>query len=162
MLVIPMPATVRHFIAKKILRLNLAKRIQFLLKFITLGLILAVWDAIQQLQHLDEKVKSGQGPPKVGDLGNTVYVAASLDRQRKFRAERNLYLAGFTLVLLFVIARIVELLNNVVQLEEERDSLKRRLSAASGSGSKDILLDNATPTAGLGLRRRRGAVRTAS
>lgn len=125
LLVLPLPRILRRFIAKKIFTYDLAKRVRFVSNFIIFGLILAVSDAISTLRHLEQKEEStteGGGPDaRVG------YIGVSFDKQRKFRAERNMYLAGFALTLMFVIARLVELMQEIVNQEEEKESLSQRL-----------------------------------
>eukprot|EP00168_Porphyra_purpurea_P002577 TRINITY_DN1297_c0_g1_i2.p2 TRINITY_DN1297_c0_g1~~TRINITY_DN1297_c0_g1_i2.p2 ORF type:complete len:160 (-),score=31.03 TRINITY_DN1297_c0_g1_i2:392-871(-) len=64
--------------------------------------------AVQELTRLREKYEAGATEKKVGvnmDVGDSqaAFYQASLDRQRRFRAERNLYLSAFTLTLLFVL-----------------------------------------------------------
>jgi hypothetical protein len=46
------------------------------------------------------------------------------DKERKYKSERNMYLAGFSLTLLFVIGRILKLMQESVELEEEKDRVK--------------------------------------
>lgn len=157
-LVVPLPNAVRRFLAKKILSFNLAPKIRFLVNFTTLGLIFAVWDAVQQLQHLEGKAKDGGENVMSGDLGSTGYLSKNMTKSRLFRAERNLYLAGFTLVLLFVIARMVELLQLSVDLEEQRDSLKQKLADRGVSASDYTSIDNESSGAAQGLRRRTNAL----
>lgn len=86
-LVFPLPRVIRRFIAKKIFTYNLAKRVRFISNFIILGLLLAVWDAISTVRHLEHKeageTGTGSEDSRVG------YIGVSFDKQRKFRAERN-------------------------------------------------------------------------
>lgn len=90
LLVLPLPRLIRRFIARKIFTYDLAKRVRFVANFIILGLILAVSDAITTLRRLEHKVevsteagKSNYSDPRSG------YIEVSMDKQRKFRAERN-------------------------------------------------------------------------
>lgn len=85
-LVLPMPRFIRKFIARKIYAFDLGRRVRFISNFIILGLILAVSDAISTIRHLevkDERIEQS------GSDGRTGFVSASYDKQRKFRAERN-------------------------------------------------------------------------
>lgn len=56
------------------------------------------------------------------------------DKERKYKSERNIYLSGFALTLLFVIGRIVALLRESVTLHEEAE----RLESALPSSTKEI------------------------
>lgn len=89
-LVLPLPRIVRRFLARKIFNYNLAKRVRFVSNFIILGLVLAVWDAITTLRHLQGKEEStGEAALGAMSVGGNGYISASFDKQRKFRAERN-------------------------------------------------------------------------
>lgn len=89
LLVLPLPNFVRRFIAKKIFTYDLAKRVRFTSNFIILGLMLAVSDAVNTLRNLEIKEESHvEGGNAYGDA-RVGYIDASFDKQRKFRAERN-------------------------------------------------------------------------
>lgn len=86
LLVLPMPRFITKFLARKIYAFDLGRRVRFIANFIILGLILAVSDAISTIRRLeikDEKFET------TGVDGRTGFVSASYDKQRKFRAERN-------------------------------------------------------------------------
>lgn len=87
-LVLPLPRIIRRFIAKKIFTYDLAKRVRFISNFIVLGLLLAVSDAITTLRHLEHKEESGEAGAGYDD-SRVGYIGVSFDKQRKFRAERN-------------------------------------------------------------------------
>lgn len=50
-----------------------------------------------------------------------------IDKEREYKTERNMYLAGFALTLLFVIGRITDLMQEHVDLEDDLERI--RLSA---------------------------------
>ncbi|PXF46359.1 hypothetical protein BWQ96_03858 [Gracilariopsis chorda] len=106
LLVLPLPRVLRKFIARKIFNYDLGRRIRFVSNFIILGLILAVSDAVQTLRHLEQKEGT--------EASSSAYNDA-------------LYLAGFALTLMFVIARIVELMQEVVNVEEQKEVVEQRL-----------------------------------
>lgn len=87
-LVLPLPRFIRKFIARKIFTYDLGRRVRFISNFIVLGLILAVSDAVSTLRHLELKDGKAEESGSYGDP-RTGYVNASFDKQRKFRAERN-------------------------------------------------------------------------
>lgn len=100
LLVLPLPRFFRRFLAKKIFSYGLAERIRFFARFILLGLVFAVADAISSLRHLivkeafDTGASTGERPAS--------YITTSLDKQRKFRAERNVSLfLSFFLIIIF-------------------------------------------------------------
>ena len=57
------------------------------------------------------------------------------DKERKYKSERNIYLAGFALTLLFAIGRIATLLRESVELHDEAERLKKALASSSPSSS---------------------------
>lgn len=57
-----------------------------------------------------------------------------------------MYLAGFSLTLVFVIPRLVELMQQVLNIEEERDSLEQRIQDMGDAAAKStITTDNSGP-----------------
>lgn len=93
LLVLPLPRIIRRFIAKKIFNYDLAKRVRFASNFIIFGLILAVSDAISTLRHLELKEESAtEGGGSAYPDARVGYIGVSFDKQRKFRAERNVCL----------------------------------------------------------------------
>lgn len=93
-LALPLPRFIRRFIARKIFTYNLASRVRFLSNFVVFGLVLAVSDAISTLRHLEQKEGSGEGS-SVPFSEKTNYIGTSIDKQRKFRAERNVRSLSF-------------------------------------------------------------------
>lgn len=129
-LVLPLPRIVRRLIARGILKLNLGPRVRFVSQFILFGLAFAFVDSIQTLNRLtaresEPSIAASLDPRQAG-------MDRSMERQRKFRAERNIYLSAFALTLLFVIARIVELLQENTKFEDERDGERKKLDDVAG------------------------------
>lgn len=68
-----------------------------------------------------------------------------------------MYLAGFALTLVFVIARLVELMQQVINTEDERDTLERRIQDMGDAAAKsNITTDTSGPTDSI-LRKRPNA-----
>mmetsp|Transcript_34957 Transcript_34957/g.138425 ORF Transcript_34957/g.138425 Transcript_34957/m.138425 type:complete len:168 (+) Transcript_34957:285-788(+) len=85
----------------------------FIVRFLVVGLAIGVFDSIQSIQGLQEQIS-------VTDP-NDLYSAMSLSsrKQRIFRAERNLYLAGFCFALIFIIRRLFQLAAQNADLVDE-------------------------------------------
>lgn len=63
---------------------------------------------------------------------------SSLNKQKEFKAERNMYLAGFALTLIFVIGRLTDLMQEHVELEDECEQARRgKLMVDSSSVDDD-------------------------
>lgn len=238
LLVLPFPRRIRRFIARKIFNYNLARRVKFISNFIFLGLVVAISDAINTLVYLDHKEESAEQVNPSRPESQTGYFTSSLNKQRKFRAERNVrpyfasipqlhpvssvwrlthkpnillalyapkiliislstrrvcfpiafsslkslmfastcisvqhntnqsfqlscitvYLSGFALTLGFVIYRLMDLMNQLVVAEEEKDSLTKRIAdigdVAAKTGSVPTTDISSDPKSGLNLRKR--------
>lgn len=121
----------------------------------------------QDLQRLEKKYgpsdanTSGPADPISGGIGS--FQQTSFDRQRKFRAERNLYLSGMTLTLLFVIRRLVEMSQESAISLETITALEARLQqgGAAGTAGKVTTLPSGEKTARGGARKRANATNVA-
>lgn len=156
-LVLPFPRSFRNTLARAIRRLNLGPRVRFASQWIMFALVAAFVESVSTLRRLEERegAPAGAHAGAAGFDARTGYVEMSIEKQRKFRAERNMYLAGFALTLLFVIARIVELMQESVGFEEERDVAKKRLDDVASMGGN--VTDIPSEDAASGLRQRAGA-----
>jgi len=94
--------------------------------------------AVQELTRLREKYEAGSLEKKTGvnmDGGDSQasFYQASLDRQRRFRAERNLYLSAFTLTLLFVIGRLLDMSRDEIIADKRLEELNALLDGEPGA-----------------------------
>lgn len=120
----------------------------------------------QDLQRLEKKYAPSDANAAAMDPisgGNASFQQTSFDRQRKFRAERNLYLSGMTLTLLFVIRRLVEMSNESAISLEAINALEARLKQAGSTvtpGKVTTLPDGEKAVRG-GVRKRANATNVA-
>lgn len=108
-----------------------------MLRFTAVALLLGVIDSYNTLSHLSPRLpelSQPRGNRYVNEENNMIQ--EGVDRQRKFRAERNLYLSLFTLVLLYSIRRMVNLIVDGITMEEEMQDSKQRLEKVSRSRDK--------------------------
>ena len=120
-LVIPVPRKIRNKIARYIAKFDLGGKIGQASMFLMIALFGALAESIMTVRALQEREH-----PTGATMTTSVEqerIFHDLDKQRIFRAERNMYLAGFTLTLLFVIARISKLMEESVEMEEEHERL---------------------------------------
>jgi hypothetical protein len=131
-LVLPWPSRVRRYIAAKVHLLKLGPRLRVVAQWILLALFAAIAESINTLTrfHIREEQPADSGENAMDAQAG--YIEVSMEKQRMFRAERNLYLAGFALTLLVVIKRIVELMEFSHNLEMDREFQNKRLNDIAG------------------------------
>ena len=131
-LVIPVGPSARNWICRKVFKWKLEDHFRTPLIGIGIGLSLAMLDCISSLNYLFEIQRED------GHLH-------MLDREKEYKTERNLYLCGFALTLLFVIGRLLHLMEEHVILEDEYEQVKQamvhgnnntKLSASNGGGGR--------------------------
>jgi hypothetical protein len=91
--------------------LNLKGKLQPILQGIGAALALALLDGLSFLQFLVQDDKELHGYHHLPHDHHS--------KEREYHTERNLYLAGFCLTLIFVIGRITDLMEEHVELEDE-------------------------------------------
>jgi hypothetical protein len=133
-LVVPVPRKIRNFIAREIFKFNIGGRLAKPILFIAIALAFALVESYfthqRILARLGEEIAAGilNASHERNFHGH--------DKERKYKAERNMYLAGFTLTLLFVIGRITQLMQESVELEEETDRVKKFTEEAAKTEAK--------------------------
>lgn len=125
-LVIPVPRKIRNWVCRQTTKMHLQQKLQPILWGIGFALSLALMDSWSLLQFLFQDQPSGgphhnhhpHDPPGNHHL-----------KEKEYKTERNMYLAGFALTLLFVIGRITDLMQEHVELEDHLENI--RLSSKS-------------------------------
>lgn len=138
-LVIPVPRTIRNRIARCIAKLNIRRKIGQSSLFLMIVLIGALIESIMTVRALYQR--DNHYYPATASMTTSVEqerIFHDMDKQRIFRAERNMYLAGFTLTLLFVIARISKLMEESVEMEDEHKRLLKMLPMTTESTDHSI------------------------
>jgi signal transduction histidine kinase len=124
-LVIPIPRRLRNILAKFIQQFNLGARLAKPVLFIGVALAFALVESYYHHQRivdrLDLEKREHGGMSREHE--HTWHVH---DKERKYKAERNMYLAGFALTLIFVIGRITQLMQESVELEEKINERQRK------------------------------------
>ena len=134
-LTLPVPRKLRNWLARNIIfRLELGTKLAKPTLFVGLALALVLVDSyfaharIVQRMH-DEHAAAG-GSLTAGMMAHDA-VYHTFDKEKKYKAERNMYLAGFSLTLLFVIGRITTLMQESIESEEEMDRVRKFVKAAN-------------------------------
>jgi Bap31/Bap29 transmembrane region len=135
-LVIPVPRKIRNFIARRVNRLDLGRRLGNLGIFLGVALTMAFIESVTSIHHLiiKEKEESGNQHHRHDAL---LLEHHDLFKQRKFRSERNMYLAGFSLTLLFVIVRLCQLMHESIELEGQVEVLTKSNATAEQLTTSD-------------------------
>jgi B-cell receptor-associated protein 31 len=144
-LVVPFPRRIRNFIARSfIFRFRLGgETVSKALLFLAFALMLALVESYFSVQRLMEKLTALEEQDIVA--GSVAHGHGHYhDKQKLYRAERNMYLAGFALTLLFVIGRLLQLMQESVQLEDELEFVRKPLHATPHAAAKG----DATTTVG--------------
>ena len=122
-LVVPVPRKIRNVLASKIFQLDLGARLRKPLLFIGIALGLALVESYfahqRIMSRMAEESSEGNWSPQHERHFHLQ------DKERKYKSERNMYLAGFALTLLFVIGRITQLMQESVQLEAETERVQK-------------------------------------
>lgn len=138
-LVVPVPRKIRNLIAKKIFKFDLGDRLKTPILFVGIGLGLALVESYFTHQRIMARIWEEQEEHHHQHNPSHDHFYPGLhDRERKYKSERNLYLAGFALTLLFVIGRLAVLLQESVELHEEIDRVAASSSSIGGDGQAAV------------------------
>jgi hypothetical protein len=132
-LVVPVPRKIRNFICRQISKLNLKEHLHFPCLCIGIALAFGLVDGIFALQWIsktekeahDESMHQEHSYFHHHDSESSGGVLRELDKQREYKTERNMYLTGFALTLLFVIGRIADLMQEHVELGDEYERVQQ-------------------------------------
>ncbi|KAJ7585233.1 B-cell receptor-associated protein 31-like-domain-containing protein [Mycena floridula] len=139
-LVAPLPASPKRAFFKFLLTNKLVAKVAYALKISFIFVAILFFDALQRMfrvQAESDLAKSGGGGGNVGDVRTETNLAA-----RKFYAQRNTYLTGFTLFLSLVLTRTFYIILDLIQAQDEVKELKARATAGAAAGDS-VLTDAA-------------------
>jgi hypothetical protein len=132
-LVIPVPRKIRNFLAGKIFKFHLGERLARPLLFIGIALAFALAESYFTHRRILGRIEEESAMSGMIMTREHERAFHGHDRERKYKSERNMYLAGFSLTLLFVIGRITRLMEEGVELEAEIERV--RLGGSGGSSA---------------------------
>jgi B-cell receptor-associated protein 31 len=133
-LVVPVPRKIRNFIAREIFKFNIGGRLAKPILFIAIALAFALVESY----FTHQRILARMGEEQEAGILNASHERYfhGQDKERKYKAERNMYLAGFSLTLVFVIGRITQLMQESVELEGETDRVKKFTEEAAKTEAK--------------------------
>ncbi|KAJ3886908.1 B-cell receptor-associated protein 31-like-domain-containing protein [Lentinula edodes] len=128
-LVIPFPFVVRKRVFTFLSQSPIVAKVAYGIKisFIFVGILF--FDALQRMFRITAESELAKTQQTVGDVGTETSFAA-----RKFYAQRNVYLTGFTLFLSLVLTRTFAINLDLIHTQEEYAKLKKA-SPSSDSGN---------------------------
>ena len=134
-LVIPVPRKWRNWLCRECSKLDLKSKLHTPLLIIGVGLVLALLDCISRLELIFDMERNAH---ESGFRGEEARVLHQLDKEKEYKTERNLYLAGFALTLLFVIGRITDLMQEHADLETDLEKVRLSSKPAVDSGTDEV------------------------
>ena len=137
-LVVPVPRRFRNFVARKcIFRFHLGERFSKIVGFVAAALIFALVESYVSVNRLMEKLQiMAEQDMVIGAVAHGHHHGH--DKEKLYRAERNMYLAGFALTLLLVVGRILQLMQESVELEDQLEfATKSRRTGADANATTE-------------------------
>ncbi len=130
-LVIPVPRKIRNWVCRETTKLHLKEKLQPVLWGVGVALSVALLDCLSLLQFLF------QDDTVVREMSMMHHASGLLahQKEKEYKTERNIYLAGFALTLLFVIGRITDLMQEHVELEDDLEKVRLSSKPAVESSS---------------------------
>jgi hypothetical protein len=139
-LALPVPRKIRNFIAREICKFDLGHRLAKPILYIGIALGLALLESFLTHRRLISRMEDEHtaGMAAAQQYHHDVMYHTH-DKERKYKSERNMYLAGFSLTLLFVIGRITTLMQESVELEEETERVQKFVADSKKAEVKQTL-----------------------
>lgn len=115
---LPLPSKIRKPLITTVSTPFKSKEFNVALKCILAFVLLLFIDSVNRVNHINEELKS-LTTPGAGATQSALLSDRSEILARKFYAQRNLYLTGFTLFLTLIVSRTYSLVAELLTLKEE-------------------------------------------
>jgi Bap31/Bap29 transmembrane region len=129
-LAIPVPRRWRNRLCLGVSKLELKRHLKLPLALVGFSLSVALLDSMNYLSLLMrmqwEEVETATDRRYHHASHEDRLLLRQLDKEREYRTERNLYMAGFALTLIFVIGRMTDLMQEHAELEAHLENTLRR------------------------------------
>lgn len=136
-LVIPLPRRFRNWVCRETTKLDLKDKLKPALWGIGVALGVALLDCLSLLQFMFSVEEEERDRAVLYGSGSAEMMRRQMDKEKEYRTERNIYLTGFALTLLFVIGRITDLMEEHVELEDELECVRLSSKPAVDSSTDD-------------------------
>jgi hypothetical protein len=137
LLAVPIPRKWRNWLCMEVSKLEVKKRLKMPLTFVGFSLFFALLDSVNYLVMImrrgeDEKDR------RYGSPEDRILVR-QVEKEKEYKTERNLYLAGFALTLIFVIGRMTDLMQEHAELEADLEKMRLRSAPVDcATGAQDV------------------------
>mmetsp|Transcript_20370 Transcript_20370/g.48431 ORF Transcript_20370/g.48431 Transcript_20370/m.48431 type:complete len:175 (+) Transcript_20370:103-627(+) len=142
-LCLPLPRRARNVVAREIFKLNLEDTMKKPMIALGAALCLALVESYFTHQRIMTRLYGAADGEGGGENDHyhhhhrDRFYPNLMDKERKYKSERNLYLAGFALTLLFAIGRLTALLQESVELHDEMERLLQKKQQQTSSASSE-------------------------
>ncbi|TIA93625.1 hypothetical protein E3P99_00106 [Wallemia hederae] len=119
-LVAPMPFAFKQRFFKFLSTNPLVAKLQYSLKISLIFTSILFFDAVQRMLRVVKEGQTAKEEHSFTDVRSETNFAA-----RKFYAQRNVYLTGFTLFLSLILSRVFGIIMDLIQAEEQLGLLKK-------------------------------------
>lgn len=132
LLVAPFPFAMRKSFLNWISTSSLVANVAYAIKILIIFVLVLFVDAVMRLKRADEEARHGHHDPRIlSDL-----------HARKFYAQRNMYLTGFTLFLSLILWRTFSLIHDLLKNEQRMLTVQKQ--AENQSKEYNRLTDEAS------------------
>ena len=123
-LVIPVPRNYRNQICRKISKLDVKQKLYYPLTALFVALSVAFLDSYNYLIQIWNIIEEDDVRYRNYNSIEEAHWIKHLDKEKQYKTQRNLYLSGFALTLIFVIGRITDLMQEHADLEDDLSKLR--------------------------------------
>jgi len=134
-LIIPMPFTWRRALFVFLSENPIIAKIQYGLKITFIFILILFLDSVNRVYRVQLEVKNAKRERSAGADGIGGSIRSEV-QARKFYAERNMYLCGFTLFLSLILNRTYVLILDTLRLEEQVKKMKGDPNAGGKAGKQ--------------------------
>jgi Bap31/Bap29 transmembrane region len=136
-LCLPTPRKIRNVIAREIFKLNLENALRKPMLGLGIALGLALMESFFTHQRIMTRLYDNEQDIPHHHHHTDRFYPNLHDKERKYKSERNMYLVGFALTLLFAIGRLTALLQESVELHDEMDRLSQQKQTQKQTKNKE-------------------------
>lgn len=119
LLSLPLPSSIRRPLIKSISRPFQSREVTIATRCILVFVLILFIDSVNRVTSINEELLAFADSETGAKLQSTFVTDRSEIQARRFYAQRNLYLTGFTLFLTLIVSRTYGLVAELLQLKED-------------------------------------------